>query len=110
MRRSRKGTRGISGRCSKRVDEMGSMRERKKAAIQAPDLEPKPATYPAKRKSYFALFFLLVIGFLMFGIKAAVFLESKNPEAPSEYMAVYLTTGDIYYGKYKRFPVPQLND
>ncbi len=41
------------------------------------------------------------------GIK---FLGPKNPAGPSEYSAVYLSTGDIYFGKLDWFPWPRMTD
>ena len=35
---------------------------------------------------------------------------SANPSGPSPYSAVYLSTGDIYYGKLSWFPSPHLTD
>jgi len=35
---------------------------------------------------------------------------SANPSAPSPYSAVYLTTGDIYFGKLSWFPSPHMSD
>lgn len=35
---------------------------------------------------------------------------SANPSGPSPYSAVYLSTGDLYYGKLSWFPSPHLTD
>ena len=35
---------------------------------------------------------------------------SSNPSGPSPYSAVYLATGDLYYGKLSWFPSPHLTD
>ena len=37
-------------------------------------------------------------------------LAGQGPEAASRYSAVYLTTGDIYFGELSWFPWPHLND
>jgi hypothetical protein len=46
------------------------------------------------------------------GIWAGVALVSagQNPAGPSPYSAVYLTTGDIYFGRLSWFPMPHLTD
>lgn len=36
--------------------------------------------------------------------------SSSNPSAASPYSAVFLTTGDIYYGKLSWFPNPHITD
>ncbi len=36
--------------------------------------------------------------------------SSRGPDGPSPYSAVYLTSGDIYYGKLSWFPQPHLTD
>lgn len=43
-------------------------------------------------------------------VGTAVFTAGANPAGPSPYSAVYLTTGDIYYGKLSWFPGPRLTD
>jgi hypothetical protein len=40
----------------------------------------------------------------------SVFFAAKNPAAPSEYSAVYLSTGDIYFGKLSWFPWPHMKN
>jgi hypothetical protein len=45
------------------------------------------------------------IGALMFGSSS-----SSSATGPSSYAAVYLSTGDIYYGKLSWFPSPHLTD
>lgn len=37
-------------------------------------------------------------------------LRSPNPAGPSEYSAVYISTGDIYYGKLDWFPWPRMKN
>ncbi len=37
-------------------------------------------------------------------------LSKPNPSGPSEYSAVYVATGDIYYGKLEWFPLPHLKN
>ncbi len=36
--------------------------------------------------------------------------QPTNPSGPSAYTALYLTTGDIYFGKFSRFPTPHMTD
>jgi hypothetical protein len=44
---------------------------------------------------------------LWLGLK---FLGPKNPASPSEYSAVYLSTGDVYFGKLSWFPWPHMKN
>lgn len=48
------------------------------------------------------------------GVWAGSWLVSRsapaNPSGPSPYAAVYMTTGDIYFGKFIRFPKPHMTD
>lgn len=50
--------------------------------------------------------------FIILGIWVgiALFSTGANPAGPSPYSAVYLTTGDIYFGKLSWFPSPHLTD
>lgn len=68
---------------------------------------PTPKKYPG-------LFVILVIIVIILGIWIGALIfeasASENPNAPSAYAAVYLTTGDIYYGKLNWFPSPHLTD
>ena len=45
-------------------------------------------------------------GFWIAGMQSG----SANPDAPSPYSAVYLSTGDIYFGKLSWFPSPRMTD
>ncbi|MGB9609098.1 MAG: hypothetical protein ACPL3E_01845, partial [Minisyncoccia bacterium] len=38
------------------------------------------------------------------------FVNKSNPESASDYAAVYLQTGDIYFGKLDLFPWPRLKN
>lgn len=38
------------------------------------------------------------------------FIGPKDPAGPSEYSAVYLSTGDIYFGKLSWFPWPHMKN
>lgn len=53
------------------------------------------------------LIFLILIGL---GIWIGSNLSQPNPSGPSEYSAVYLSTGDIYYGILSWFPWPHLKN
>jgi hypothetical protein len=37
-------------------------------------------------------------------------LAAQNPNGPSPYSAVYLTSGDVYFGKLSWFPSPHMTD
>jgi hypothetical protein len=62
------------------------------------------------------VFFMIVImvvialavwaGILIAGMRPA----GTNPDAPSPYSAVYLSTGDIYFGRLSWFPSPHMTD
>jgi hypothetical protein len=54
---------------------------------------------------------VIVIVILGVGIWLGVkFLGPKNPAGPSEFSAVYLATGDIYFGKLDWFPWPRMTN
>ena len=57
---------------------------------------------------------VIIGGLIAFGIWGGVWLMSRfqpaNPSGASPYTAVYLTTGDIYFGKFARFPKPRMTD
>ncbi len=57
---------------------------------------------PKKLIIILAVAVVVVLGAgIWLGVK---FLGSKDPTGPSEYSAVYLSTGDIYFGKLSWFP------
>ncbi len=41
---------------------------------------------------------------------ASIQSRSMNPSAPSAYSAVYLTSGDVYFGRLSWFPSPHMTD
>ena len=56
---------------------------------------------------------LIVVAVLVaFGIWFGLWVLSwvQNPASPSPYTAVYMTSGDIYFGKFSRFPTPHLKE
>ncbi len=62
-------------------------------------------------KKLIAVLVLIVLVVLIFGLWLGLKLMSpKNPAGPSEYSAVYLTTGDIYFGKLSWFPSLRLTN
>lgn len=62
-------------------------------------------------KKLLIILILIVIVILVIGIwLGSSLLSAKNPAGPSEYSAVYLTTGDIYFGKLSWFPWPHLEN
>ncbi|OGZ52512.1 MAG: hypothetical protein A3B25_02380 [Candidatus Ryanbacteria bacterium RIFCSPLOWO2_01_FULL_48_26] len=58
-----------------------------------------------------SVFFIILIAL---GIWVGSWLVSRwqpvNPSGPSPYTAVYMITGDIYFGKFSRFPKPHMTD
>jgi hypothetical protein len=62
-------------------------------------------------KKLLIILIVIVIAILGVGIWLGVkFLGPKNPAGPSEFSAVYLATGDIYFGKLDWFPWPRMTN
>ncbi len=61
-------------------------------------------------KKFIIITILLVAVFVAFGIWLGTYLSQPSQTGPSEYSAVYLSTGDIYYGKLNWFPWPRLTN
>jgi len=66
-------------------------------------------------KRFVILILIVILVVIALGIWIGVAISSSgsaaaNPNAPSAYSAVYLTTGDIYFGKLSWFPSPHLTD
>jgi len=62
-------------------------------------------------KKLLIILILIVIVILAVGIWfGSQFLAKQNPAGPSEYVAVYMATGDIYYGKLSWFPKMKLRN
>ncbi|MEK7508078.1 MAG: hypothetical protein AAB602_03285 [Patescibacteria group bacterium] len=57
-----------------------------------------------------ALFIILVALGIWAGSWFIARWQPANSSGPSAYTAVYLTTGDIYFGKFSRFPRPHMTD
>ncbi|MBI4086284.1 MAG: hypothetical protein HY433_03550 [Candidatus Liptonbacteria bacterium] len=64
------------------------------------------------KKFIIALLAVIIVAFIGFGIWLGSYLSSRqpNPASASEYSAVYLSTGDIYYGILSWFPLPRLTN
>jgi hypothetical protein len=56
------------------------------------------------KKLFIILSIVLVIAIAVAAVLIFKFMQIKNPESPSEYAAVYLQTGEIYFGKINWFP------
>ena len=65
-----------------------------------------------KTKNVIIAVVVVAVVLVAVGIWAGISIvgASQNPAGPSPYSAVYLTTGDIYYGKLSWFPKPHLTD
>jgi flagellar basal body-associated protein FliL len=61
------------------------------------------------KKIIWSIIVLVVLVAIGVGIWMAV-SASKDPNGASPYSAVYLTSGDIYFGKLSWFPQPHLTD
>jgi len=53
------------------------------------------------------VFMVILLGL---GVWVGKKLSEQNPAGPSHYSAVYLTTGDVYFGKLDWFPWPHLKN
>jgi len=63
---------------------------------------------PKKILIILLIILVIVLGLgIWLGVKI---LGRENPEAPSKYSAVYLQTGDIYFGELSWFPWPSLKN
>jgi hypothetical protein len=61
------------------------------------------------KKIFWGIVILVVLIAIIAGVWMAV-SASKDPNGASPYSAVYLTSGDIYFGKLSWFPQPHLTD
>lgn len=62
-------------------------------------------------KRFLLVVIVLVIVLIVLGVWLGFKLFSTNdPAGPSQYSAVFMSTGDIYYGKLSWFPWPKLRD
>lgn len=66
----------------------------------------------ASKKTIFVVLVVVVVLLVGLGVwlGVSVFNAQASPSGPSPYSAVYLTTGEIYYGKLSWFPSPRLTD
>ncbi len=65
------------------------------------------------KKLFIVLFFAVLVVLVGIGILIGVEVagsQSANPSAASGYTAVYMTSGDIYFGKLYWFPKPYIAD
>ncbi|MBU6500209.1 MAG: hypothetical protein KGJ89_00010 [Patescibacteria group bacterium] len=62
-------------------------------------------------KKLISVLILVVVVFIGVGVWLGIkYLAPKNPAGPSEFSAVYLSTGDIYFGKLDWFPWPRMKN
>jgi hypothetical protein len=62
-------------------------------------------------KKIIVVLLVVVVALVALGIWLGMaFLNKGNPAGPSDYSAVYLVTGDIYFGKLQWFPKPHLTN
>ena len=68
-------------------------------------------------KKLFTIVVVVVLVVIGLGIWLGVWISgaigggaASNPDAASPYSAVYLTTGDVYFGKLSWFPSPHMTD
>ena len=66
------------------------------------------------KKSKVIFFGIVIVVIVVLAVWAGILIASapsgSNPDAPSPYSAVYLSTGDIYFGKLSWFPSPHMTD
>ena len=67
-----------------------------------------------KIKKIFIILFIIVLLILIgIGVWIGITMSGNheiNPNGQSEYSAVYMTNGDVYFGKIHSFPKPYLSD
>lgn len=81
---------------------------KKKEKTISPSVETDPPRM-FSRKFFVAVTAVLIL--VTAGVWLGVGLTgSRNSDSSSDYSAVYLTTGDIYYGKLSWFPSPRLTN
>jgi hypothetical protein len=61
-------------------------------------------------KKVFLIIAILVVLFAAVGIWVGVALTRFEADGPSPYSAVFLATGDVYFGKLSWFPWPRLDE
>lgn len=92
-----------------------------KQTKKVPDPVPGPDTIEIKnlenknmKKSKVIFFGIIIIIIIAIAVWAGVWIAgmsgATNPNALSPYSAVYLSTGDIYFGKLSWFPSPHMTD
>ena len=66
------------------------------------------------KKSRIIFFGILIIVVIILAVWVGILIASNsngtNPTGPSPYSAVYLSTGDIYFGKLSWWPSPHMTD
>jgi hypothetical protein len=65
------------------------------------------------KKIFIILFIVALLILIGLGVWIGVTMSGShetNPTGPSEYSAVYMTSGDVYFGKLHSFPKPYLSD
>lgn len=62
------------------------------------------------KKSFLVIIVVVVVLFVAVGVWIGVRLGRVNVDGPSPYSAVYLVTGDVYFGKLSWFPSARLDD
>jgi hypothetical protein len=68
-------------------------------------------TMSKKKTIFFGIIIIVVIVLAVWaGVLIAGMQSGTNPDAASPYSAVYLSTGDIYFGKLSWFPSPHMTD
>ena len=61
-------------------------------------------------KKFIPLMFVVVVILVVAGMWLGLYLSQLSSAALSPYTAVYLSTGDIYFGRFSQFPSPQIQD
>lgn len=60
------------------------------------------------KKLLTTLLVIVIVLLVIIGVVLGIKLSSNEAGSPSPYSAVYLSTGDIYFGKFSRFPFPHM--
>jgi flagellar basal body-associated protein FliL len=76
--------------------------------------EIKNNKYQNVKKNKVIFFGIIIVAVIALAVWAGILIagtqSGANPAAPSPYSAVYLSTGDIYFGKLSWFPSPHMTN
>ncbi len=62
------------------------------------------------QKLYILILAIVIVVLIIAGVVIGMRLSNGNATGPSAYTAVYLSSGDVYFGKLSWFPSPRMTD